>query len=54
MKERNIIDTDITLNFGTLSTFGMKELEFFYLFGRTYFGTLSTFGMKEPYVFQYC
>ena len=34
-------------DFGTLSTFGMKECEHLTAQNIPYFGTLSTFGMKE-------
>ena len=36
-------------DFGTLSSFGIKELDFFYKGMEFDFGTLSSFGIKEQY-----
>ena len=47
MKECDIVALAKKYDFGTLSTFGMKESNDNAEVIQLYFGTLSTFGMKE-------
>ncbi len=47
MKELRTEEGIVPADFGTLSTFGMKEQSRYLKTNRDYFGTLSTFGMKE-------
>ncbi len=51
MKEQERSYFPSVSDFGTLSTFGMKELSGVVEKLGEYFGTLSTFGMKERTVY---
>jgi len=41
--------TETETNFGTLSSFGIKELEKYNIHAEGNFGTLSSFGIKEQF-----